>query len=440
MKPLPKRPGSLSGVETDNVTQLAPDMDVPIKPSRQGIKVGLFAGGVLALIGAGGVATYGISGPNAVTISHSRVQLGEAELTTFAEFAPVMAVLVPEDTVFLDTVEGGRVTQVHIEDGAMVVPGQPIITLANTDLELEVLSREALYTEQLSSLARTEMNFDQVNLQYERDLADAALQIELTRSSLERRLPREQTGVPLAEIERLRTELDHQTDTYEMLKAAQTRDRQSAERNLEQLKASVSRMNEGLELMRTSLGGLTVSAPISGQVSDLNLRPGEVIAPGARIGQIDVVDRYQFRASIDEFYLGRVAVGQMAEARIGNTTVELVVSKVYPNVEDRRFEVDLAFLGDAPEGMRRGQSVRVRITLSDTVETLTIPNGPYFEETGGLWVLTVSPDGSTAERRNVSLGRRNPDRVEVLSGIQPGDTVITSSYDGLTEADSVYIR
>lgn len=351
-----------------------------------------------------------------------------------------MAVLVPEDTVFLDTVEGGRVTQVHIEDGAMVVPGQPIITLANTDLELEVLSREALYTEQLSSLARTEMNFDQVNLQYERDLADAALQIELTRSSLERRLPREQTGVPLAEIERLRTELDHQTDTYEMLKAAQTRDRQSAERNLEQLKASVSRMNEGLELMRTSLGGLTVSAPISGQVSDLNLRPGEVIAPGARIGQIDVVDRYQFRASIDEFYLGRVAVGQMAEARIGNTTVELVVSKVYPNVEDRRFEVDLAFLGDAPEGMRRGQSVRVRITLSDTVETLTIPNGPYFEETGGLWVLTVSPDGSTAERRNVSLGRRNPDRVEVLSGIQPGDTVITSSYDGLTEADSVYIR
>ena len=388
----------------------------------------------------GGVATYGISGPNAVTISHSRVQLGEAELTTFAEFAPVMAVLVPEDTVFLDTVEGGRVTQVHIEDGAMVVPGQPIITLANTDLELEVLSREALYTEQLSSLARTEMNFDQVNLQYERDLADAALQIELTRSSLERRLPREQTGVPLAEIERLRTELDHQTDTYEMLKAAQTRDRQSAERNLEQLKASVSRMNEGLELMRTSLGGLTVSAPISGQVSDLNLRPGEVIAPGARIGQIDVVDRYQFRASIDEFYLGRVAVGQMAEARIGNTTVELVVSKVYPNVEDRRFEVDLAFLGDAPEGMRRGQSVRVRITLSDTVETLTIPNGPYFEETGGLWVLTVSPDGSTAERRNVSLGRRNPDRVEVLSGIQPGDTVITSSYDGLTEADSVYIR
>ncbi|MEO0817875.1 MAG: efflux RND transporter periplasmic adaptor subunit [Pseudomonadota bacterium] len=375
-----------------------------------------------------------------MTISHSRVQLGEAELTTFAEFAPVMAVLVPEDTVFLDTVEGGRVTQVHIEDGAMVVPGQPIITLANTDLELEVLSREALYTEQLSSLARTEMNFDQVNLQYERDLADAALQIELTRSSLERRLPREQTGVPLAEIERLRTELDHQTDTYEMLKAAQTRDRQSAERNLEQLKASVSRMNEGLELMRTSLGGLTVSAPISGQVSDLNLRPGEVIAPGARIGQIDVVDRYQFRASIDEFYLGRVAVGQMAEARIGNTTVELVVSKVYPNVEDRRFEVDLAFLGDAPEGMRRGQSVRVRITLSDTVETLTIPNGPYFEETGGLWVLTVSPDGSTAERRNVSLGRRNPDRVEVLSGIQPGDTVITSSYDGLTEADSVYIR
>lgn len=440
MKPLPKRPGSLSAVEPGTITSIAPEMDVPIKATGGRIKKGLLVGGVLCVMAVGAYAYTEFGQSDTTLVSVSRIQLGDAELSQFAEFAPVMAVLVPEDTVFLDTVEGGRVTAVHVDDGAIVAPGQPIVSLANTDLELEVLSREALYTEQLSSLARTEMSFDQVNLQYERDLANAALEIELTRASLERRLPREETGVPQAEIERLQTELDHQIETYDMITAAQARDRGNAERNLLQLRQSVGRMNEGLELMRTSLGGLTVSAPISGQVSELSLRPGEVIAPGARIGQIDVVDRYQFRASIDEFYLGRVAVGQSAEATIGDEIVPLEVSKVYPNVEERRFEVDLAFVQPSPVGLRRGQSVRVRITLSDTVETLTIPNGPYFEETGGVWVFAVTDDGKTAEKRSVTLGRRNPDRIEVLSGLQAGETVITSTYDGLLSANFVNIR
>ncbi|MEM1104973.1 MAG: HlyD family efflux transporter periplasmic adaptor subunit [Pseudomonadota bacterium] len=440
MKPLPKRPCSPLAADAATVTPIAPDMDVPIKNKRRGWKRALLGG--VALCGAGIAASVYVSAAstNDVVISASRVQLSAAEVAPFAEFAPVMAVLVPEQTVLLDTIEGGRVVTVHVDDGAMVAAGEPIISLANTDLELEVLSREALYTEQLSGLARTQMSFDQINLQYERDLAAASLEIELTRAALDRRLPREETGVPQAEIDRLRTELAHQSATYDMIQAAQARDRESARRNLDQLRVSVGRMGEGLDLMRASLGGLTVSAPSAGQVSGLTLRPGEVISQGARIGQIDMIDRYQFRASIDEFYLGRIAVGQSATAAIGDAATPLHVSKVYPNVDNRRFDVDLSFAGAPPRGLRRGQSVRVRIALSDTEETLTLSNGPYFEETGGLWVYAVSETGDRAEKRPVTLGRRNPERVEVLSGLQPGDRVITSSYDGLAEAETVNIR
>jgi HlyD family secretion protein len=168
-------------------------------------------------------------------------------------------------------------------------------------------------------------------------------------------------------------------------------------------------MSASLELIQESLGDLTVTAPIDGQLTIFDVNVGAVLAPGQRIGQVDTVGGFKITALVDEFYLGRMAIGQGASVEIGERTHDLEVSKVYPNVRDRQFQVDLAFVGAPPDGLRRGQTLRPRIELGETQDSLVLGNGPYYDETGGLWVLVVSSDGSTASRRDVTLGRRNPE-------------------------------
>jgi HlyD family secretion protein len=196
-------------------------------------------------------------------------------------------------------------------------------------------------------------------------------------------------------------------------------------------------MAGSLELVQESLGDLSLTAPISGQLTVFDLNVGAVLAPGQRIGQVDTVGSFKIIALVDEFYLGRISIGQPASVDIGGRSYDLEVSKVYPNVRDRQFQVDLTFSGAAPDGLRRGQTVRPRIELGETAESVVIANGPYYDETGGLWVLVASPDGASATRRDVTLGRRNPEFVEVLSGLSPGERVITSSYQSFQDVERI---
>ena len=368
-------------------------------------------------------------------LARERVSLGTARHTRFSEYVPVNGSLVPRDTVFLDTVEGGRVMAVHLEDGAVVEKGVPLVTLRNVDLELQIASQETRYTEQLGNLARAQIQFDQSELSYTQQLMKAGLQIRLARSAIDRRLPRELTGVAEAEIDKLRAELAHQEATQKVIAAAKKRDRKNSLRNLNKLRESVQRMEHSLTLLRENLDALTVRAPITGQLSALSVRVGEVVSPGSRMGQVDRIGRYRVRALVDEFYLDRVQLGQTATGDIGKEGNRLRVQKIYPNVENRRFRVDLDFVDQAPKGLRRGQTLWVRIALSDAADTLTIPNGPFYEQTGGKWVFVVN--GNRAEPRPVTLGRRNPKRIEVLSGLAVGEEIIASSYEGLTTMDQL---
>lgn len=415
-------------------------MDRPAKAGRRLARYAAWGLGLVVIVGVAAFAyvQYGLKTPTSVAVE--RLVIATAELTPFREFAPVTGRLVPEETVYLDSVEGGRVTELHLEEGAVVEKGAPIVTLANSNLELQAIGRETQFTEQKISLARAEMDFDRSNLDFDRQLMEVKLQIELARSALERRLPAEKTGVPQAEIDRLQTELSFQEETLKRLTEARDRNRRKAEGNLEELRGSLANMERSVDLMRESLADLSITAPIAGQLTNLDVEIGEVVAPGARIGQVDVIGDYKIRAAIDEYYLGRLAIGQKGEAQLGGKTYAVTVQKVYPNVEDRQFEVDLLFDETAPEGLRQGQSLRVRIELSDLETTLTIPNGPYYEQTGGLWVFVVSPDGTMATKREVTLGRKNPERVEVLAGVTEGERVIVSSYEGLETSDAIELK
>ncbi len=439
MRPLPKRKSQKPKVvdSISKVVEMPSTMDQPLEPIGQGrrrMAFGLIA--ILLLGGAG--AAYTIFGLNNVqSVAAERISTGRVAYSDFSETIPVNATLIPETTVFLDTVEGGRVTQLHVEDGARVASGMALVTLKNTDLELQVIGREAQYTQQLSNLAQSQMAFDQSQLRYDRDLMDAQLQINLTRAALERRLPIDQTGVSQSEIDRLQAELNHQEETYSLIKQAKTRDTRNANRNLNQLKLSVSRMEESVDIMRDSLEQLTLRAPIEGRVSALTLQAGQVLAPGSRIGQVDVIGSFKVRAYVNEFYLNRLVVGQAATASVAGKNYTLNVSKIYPTIANRQFEVDLLFDGERPENLRRGQNVRVRVLMGDTEKSLTIPTGAYEATTGGQWVFVLSEDGKTATRRDIEIGRKNPDRIEVLSGLSSDDTIITSSYDAYGDSQNI---
>lgn len=439
MRPLPKTKSQrLKAVEAPAAAaEPAVGMDhASTPPRRYGRRIGTALVAVF-IIGGAALAYTAIGLDGAQHVVAERVTTGVASYTTFSETVPVNATLIPEDTVFLDTVEGGRVTRLHVEDGAVVAAGTPLVTLKNADLELQVIGREAQYTQQLSNLAQSQIAFDQSLLRYDRELMDAQLQIDLTRASLERRLPIEKTGVSQSEIDTLEAELRHQEQTYKLIEDAKRRDSQNADRNLSELKQSVARMEDSVTIMRDSLDQLTLRAPIDGRVSAFTLQPGQVLAPGTRIGQVDVPGSFKLRAYVNEFYLSRLAPGQTATAEIAGQTYELMVTKIYPTIENRQFEIDLTFNGDLPPSARRGQNVRVRVSMGDAAPALTIPSGSHEARTGGNWVFVLSSDGKTASRREIEVGRRSPDYLEVLAGLSSGEEIITSSYDAYGDSQRI---
>ncbi len=382
------------------------------------------------------VSTGALAKPHK-TVDAERLRLGTVDIKPLAETLPVNAVLVPRHTVFVDAVKGGSVVEILVEDGTIVSAGQVLARLSNTELELQVMAHEAQYAEQLSTMARAQIEYDQSQLRYRQQLSDAKLDIELTHSSLERRLPVERTGVPQAEIDRLTSELAHKRRTNDMLQQARESDQAHAAQNLAQLRASLSRMKDSLELMRSTLDRLTVVAPMNGRLVGFELQVGQLVAPGTRIAEIHETDAYKLTAMLDEFYLGRVTVGQTAEARLGDTPIRLVVDKVHSRVENRRFRIELAFPAGTSGALRTGQTLRSKLILTDASDAVTVPIGDFLEHTGGHSIFVV--ERGMAERRHIRLGRRGVGYVEVLSGLWGGETVVVGGYSGLDGVERVRV-
>nr|MDP8993962.1 efflux RND transporter periplasmic adaptor subunit [Pseudomonadota bacterium] len=221
----------------------------------------------------------------------------------------------------------------------------------------------------------------------------------------------------------------------EVLRRAPATDERLQSSQLAQLRASTAALNQSLELARASLDALNLRAPVAGQLTAFSIQVGQSFNRGERLGQIDSAGRNKLRAQVDEFYLGRVAEGQIATAEVGGGAYRMRVSKIYPQVRNGAFEIDLQFIGQEPADLQRGQTVQIRLTLGDPTPALLIPNGAFYNETGGNWVFVVAPDGGSAVKRQVRLGRRNAEYVEVLERLDPGERVITSPYTGFAERD-----
>jgi len=375
------------------------------------------------------------------TLDGQRIRTAEVSTGIYEDFIPLRAAVEPERTVYLDAIEGGRVEAILVEDGSFVEEGQPLIDLSNTSLQLDVIAREAEVSEQLNNLRNTQLAIEQNHLKLKSDLIE--IDYEITRLSRLVARYEELKGnqfISKNEYEDAVDELQYNKNRREVTRESQEQDEKIRLAQIEQLNSSVTHLEKNLILARANLENLLIRAPRSGHLTSLNAEIGESKARGERLGQIDDVDRFKAVALVNEFYLNRVRVGQGALLEVDGRKYRLEVGKIYPEVQASQFEVDFRFIGDAPPDIRRGQTLQMRLVLGDTAErAMLLANGPFFNDTGGAWVFVLGPDGKIATRREVRLGRRNPNSIEVESGLVAVDKVIISSYANFIEVDRLFI-
>lgn len=389
-----------------------------------------------------GIAGYrAIDTSTSFTLDGQRIRIAKVETSVYEDYIPLRASVEPERTVYMDAIDGGRIDAVLVEEGAVVVKGQPLIELSNTQLQLDVIAREAQVSEQLNNLRNTQLAIEQNRLALKRDLIEIDYQIiRLGRLVARHEALEGKQLLSRTEYESSGDELDYWNKRRDVTLESQAQDEKVRLAQIEQLETSVSQLEKNLLLARANLDSLVVRAPRAGQLTSLNAEVGESKARGESLGQIDDIDRFKATAFVNEFYLTRVRVGQRAQLTTDGDDYELTVTKIYPEVRSAQFEVDLSFAGAPPKDIRRGQTLQLRLVLGDTSQQATLlPNGPFFNDTGGAWVFVLEPSGDVARRRTVQLGRRNPNSVEVIAGLVPGDQVVVSSYSSFIGVERLII-
>jgi HlyD family secretion protein len=409
-------------------------MDRVIEKKRVPRQTLIAAAIVLALLV--GAAWWLAPRGNSQTVAAERLSIATVERGTFEDYLPLRARVTPLITVFLDAVAGGRVERVLVEDGATVRKGELLAVLSNADLQLSTLARETEVAEQLNNLRTTEIALNRTRLDNERDVALAEADLAKSRRQYQLQAPLAQRGFVAARVfGDSRDDFAYQQKRVRVIQDARRTDLQMQQSQLAQLRQTASSLQAALGIARANLDQLNLRAPVAGQLTAFSIQVGESMSEGARLGQIDSPGRNKLRANVDEFYLGRIQPGQTARLDHGGKSYRLRIAKVFPQVKDGQFEVDLWFVGAEPTGIQRGQTLQAKLTLGDPSPAVLIPNGAFYNDTGGAWVFVVAPDGRSAVKRQVRLGRRNADFIEVLDGLEPGEKLITSPYTGLTDKD-----
>ena len=377
----------------------------------------------------------------ALKVENDRIVVSTVDFGRFDDYIPVRGQVAPAKTVFLDAIEGGRVEAVYVEDGAQVEAGDLIIDLSNTQLQLDVIAREAEVTEQLNNLRNTELSLEQNRLEHKRNLVDINYHIIRLSREIERLTPLvEKDLIDDGTLERLQDEHTWYVARLEITLESQETDERLQKAQMEQLRIAGAQLEKNLEVARRNLDALNVRAPVAGKLTAFDLEIGQALSRGVNIGQIDDPESFKVTANIDEYYLSRVDIEQTASLNTNGREYQLTVRKVYPQVKNGTFEVDLVFTGREPDSIRRGQTLQLNLQLGSPSDSLLIPNGAFYQDTGGNWVFVVTVDGARAVRRNVRMGRRNLRFIEVLDGLEAGERVITSPYTNYLDMDRLELQ
>lgn len=376
-----------------------------------------------------------------LNVETERITVSTVAKGPFLEFIPQQGTVMPINRYSLETTEGGRVEKRFLEAGAMVKAGDPIVQLVNTNLLLDIMWREADFVQQSNSLRQTRLNMEQYRQSLLQEMNRVENELAKQRTTYDRYLKlHDNKLVSDLEFERIRLDYEYQVRNRDIVAESQKKELAYREEQLKSLEDQLNRMEVNLQTSKRKLDDLVIRAPIAGQLSLLDAEIGAYKNPGANIGQIDDLNAYSVRALIDEHYITRVEAGLKGEFELAGKTYGLKVRRVFPAVRENRFEVDLDFVGAAPSDLRRGQTLQIRLQLGDVSEALLLARGGFWEATGGNWVYKLDASGKAAFKHPVRLGRYNPEVYEVLEGLEPGDRIITSSYESFGDMDRLVLK
>jgi HlyD family secretion protein len=375
-----------------------------------------------------------------LNISNQQISVATVKAGVFEDFIPVRTRVVPLKTVYLDAIEGGRVERVLIEDGALVGEGQAIVQLSNTQLQLDVMRNEAAVTEQLNNMRNIELSLEQNRLAHKRNIIELNHQIKTLTKKLKReKSVKEYADFAASQIENTEDTLEYNKQKLALTLESQQTDALMQEQQLKFLKDTGRRLEESLQFAKRNMDNLNMKAPVAGKLSGFDIEVGQSVSRGERIGQIDDPNAFKLEANIDEFYLNQISLGQSAKVTHQNNDFQLEIKKIYPDVNNGQFKVDFRF-EQQPNGIRRGQTLQAKLTLGDDKNVMLIPNGAFFQDTGGNWIYALSEDGSTASKRAVKLGKRNSRYIEVIAGLKQGEQVIVSPYSSFNNIEQLQLN
>ncbi|WP_192822454.1 efflux RND transporter periplasmic adaptor subunit [Rufibacter sp. LB8] len=399
---------------------------------------------ILGIVAGLGLLTYFIGfadNSSRLNVESQKLTMATVSQGTFQEFIPVDGTVHPIKTIVIPAVEGGTVDQKFLEGGKPVQKGDPILKLTNNRLVLDFMNQETLMNDLINNLQNSKLTLQQNKFNLRRRLATLNAQVDAAKDVYDRNIALyESKAVSQQEFFGFKRD-------YERLKAERTIELESqkfeesnARTQIAQLETTIARTSRNLRMMEDNLKNLYIKAPISGQLSSIQVELGTPVQAGQVIGQIDDLSGFKVKAELDQHYVSRIFAGQRGNFTYNGQSYPLEISLVYSEVNNDRFPVDMKFIGKVPEGIRRGQTLQIRLQLSDPSPAVLLPRGGFYQSTGGAWAYVLDETGKVATKRSIRLGRQNPEYYEVLEGLKPGEQVITSSYDAFNDKDKLELK
>ncbi|TVR69583.1 MAG: HlyD family efflux transporter periplasmic adaptor subunit [Marinilabiliales bacterium] len=376
-----------------------------------------------------------------LNVEIDKITVEQVREEAFLDFIAVIGTVEPIQTIFLDATEGGRVEEIYRREGGMVEVDEPLARLSNTTLLLDISNHETNYARTVNDMRMFRVQLEQQNLSYRNQL----LELELALRQHERRYRNNKVLMEQNHISREDYEISK--EQYEISRRRLDLYRESYEHDsiyrllqIDAMETSLRNMEENMRLVYQRLEAMELRAPVYGELATLNLEIGQMVNRGERLGRINILDSYKLRVEIDEHYISRVTQGLKGDFEFAGSRYDLVITRIYPEVQAGRFSVDMEFVNGVPDQLRIGQTFRIRLELGESRTAILIPRGGFYQSTGGQWVYVVDPSGSYAIRRDIRIGRQNPRFYEVLEGLYPGERVIVSSYDNFGNVDRLVLR
>jgi HlyD family secretion protein len=397
---------------------------------------------VIGVIVIAGLSVFLFTGNvKSVKVEGDKITIDEVYNGLFNDYIQITGQAAPINTVYLDAVEGGRVEERLIEEGSMVKKGDMILKLSNNDLILNILNSEAQLAEKANFLRETQIQMEQEKLSIEREIIISEYELKSKKRNYEQNseLYKDKL-IPKEELLKSEENYDIAQKTFDLMNKRLQQDSLFRSLQVVQLSSNLENMQRNLVLVKGQMENLYVKAPLDGQLGMLDAEIGQSISRGQRIGQINVLTSFKIEADADEHYIDRIKQGLQGSIEKENDTLRLTIRKVYPDVREGKFKIDLLFIDSLPANIRTGQTYYIRLELGGPKQALQIARGGFFQSTGGQWVYVLDKSGKFATKRNIKIGRQNPQFYEIIEGLEPGEKVITSGYDAMGDNDRVILK